>query len=199
MKQHLFCMVFLLLAACVFLPHALQSGVSPASPFSAAGFFFPSDAVPASAAGQNEKSARVVSPDAGQTHEQLLFPGLNADAVTAISVTADGRSFDFLCSGAHEVSVNGSRADSESFRTLIAQIAEITVTPAAPYPEGGQPFLHLAVSAGGTQYQASFFADGKSPLALVRSGSRGDWHRTEGWRVGTLMLTCEGARMEDML
>ena len=184
MKRHLFCAaLFLLAAACVCLPPGRQMKT-------------PAGSSAEDALLRREKSVRHALPDADETDELLLFPGLDADMVTAVSIAAEGRSFEFLRHGQHDVRVNGSRADSEIFRTLVSQIAAIPVTPAEPSPDGQQPLLHLTVSAGGKQYQAAFFADGAGPFARVRAGHSG-WHLTDGWRAGTLLLTCEGARIED--
>jgi len=180
LKRHLFSVAFLLLALAFLAAAAHRTAPVPSAEARPGTVRTNADALPPGGA-------------------PLLFPGLDAAAVTSVSITADGRSFEFLRRDAGSVSVNGSRADAEAFRTLIAQIAEITVAPAPSPPEGGQPLLHLTVTAGGAQYRASFFGGGSSPRALVRSDSHSGWHHTEGWRVGTLMLACEGARIEDML
>lgn len=184
MKRLYSCLALLLIAAavCAVLPSA-QRAAAPSA-----------DTAPSGGS-----HAQTALPSAASSGESLLFPGLNADAVTAISISAQERSFDFLCRDAGRVSVNGHSADSEIFRTLVAQIAEIPVTPASPAPDSSAPLLHLTITAGGAQYHASFFGQDGSPVALVRSGSHGSWHRTEGWRIGTLMLACEGARIEDIL
>lgn len=178
MKRHLFCVIFLLAAA-------------------AAGFSL--FAVPRHES-TPQKAARANAPDGLNMHEVLLFPGLDVRAVTAVSVSAPGRRFEFLCDPAHEVSVNGRKADGEIFRTLVDQIAEIPVSPAEPFASAGEPTLHLTVVSGGTQYQASFYA-GENSVALVRSGAHDapGYHQTAGWRIGTLMLTCEGTRIQDEL
>ena len=183
MKRHLFCVIFLLAAA-------------------AAGFCLFAAPRHERAQSAPQKAAQASEPDGRNIREVLLFPGLDVRAVTAVSVTAPDRRFEFLRKQPHEVSVNGRKADSEIFRTLVSQIAEISVSPADPFVSSDEPALHLTVVSGGTQYHASFFAGGSdSALALVRSGTHDapGYHQTAGWRIGTLMLTCEGTRIQDEL
>lgn len=146
-----------------------------------------------------QKNTRVQAPGVNAEYSSLLFPGLDGGAVTAVSVSSPDSSFEFLCKGRHQVSVNGSRADSEIFRTLVTQIAEITVSPGSPMPDGGELLLRLSVTAGGAQYDASFYSGGadSSRAYVVSGGSAPAWHQTAGWRVGTLMMTCEGTRIQD--
>lgn len=180
MKRYLFCVIFLLAAssACFcFLSVPRQTGQRKHA----------------------QKNVRASAPDVNMLHHTLLFPGLDAGAVTAVSVSAPDRRFEFLREQPHEVSVNGRKADSEIFCTLVSQIAEIPVSPAEPFVSSDEPALHLTVVSGGRQYQAAFYAASDGSLALVRSGA-GDapgYHQTAGWRVGTLMLTCEGTRIQD--
>lgn len=146
-----------------------------------------------------QKNVRGISPDENVEYSSLLFPELDSGAVTAISILSPDASFEFLCRGLGDVSVNGHEADSEVFLTLISQIAELSVAPAEPIPEGSTPLLRLSVTADGKQYDAAFYSGGKSAShAFIKSGgSTPAYHRTAGWRVGTLMMTCEGTRIQD--
>lgn len=182
MKRSVFAVFLLAAAALVCAPLLLRTPSAAKDP------------APLSA---KQNNARAQAP--GEDNESLLFPELDDSAVTAVSIKSPDSSFEFLCENKHDVSVNGRRADSEIFRTLVSQIAEIAVTPADPFPEGSELLLFLSVTAGGAQYNAAFFADGKDGAhAYIKSGgSAPNYHRTAGWRVGTLMMTCEGTRIQD--
>ena len=53
----------------------------------------------------------------------LLFPDLNAEAITAISIDTPESSFRFYADGNGRVSVNGRQADAEIYGTLVEQIS----------------------------------------------------------------------------
>ena len=55
-----------------------------------------------------QKTAQVPAPDG----LVLLFPDLDMNAITAISVFSPERSFQFYADGSGEVSVNGQKADA---------------------------------------------------------------------------------------
>ena len=145
-----------------------------------------------------KKDARAMTPGADEAIHSVLFPGLDADAVTSLSVRAADRSFQFQRENLHSVSVNGRHADIEIFDTLIDQIADIAIAPADPSMDSGEPILQLLIVAGGKQYQASFYA-GSGSSAFIKAGGHAapGYHQTAGWRVGTLMLACEGTRILD--
>ena len=63
-----------------------------------------------------------------------------------------------------------------------------------------QLLLTLVVLADGIQHTARFYDDGKQgEKALIVAGEADtpQYHRTGGWRVGTLVMTCEGTRIQD--
>lgn len=130
-----------------------------------------------------------------------LFPGLNESAITSITVAAPDRSFHFLCDNHSLVSVNGSQADSEIFLTLLEQIADLPVDESRAFlPEKQDLLLTLTVSSGPSQRVARFYADGKhGEIAHIVAGTAEapEYRTTGGWRVGALMMTCEGTRIQD--
>ncbi|MBQ4266218.1 MAG: hypothetical protein IJB85_11965 [Clostridia bacterium] len=132
-----------------------------------------------------------------------LFPTLDESAVSAITVVTSDRSFYFLCEDPQLVSVNGQHADAGVFRTLLEQIADLPVDPRSAFsPQAEQLLLTLTVSAGPAQHTARFYADGKSgETTRIVSGppDAPQYRQTSGWRVGTLMMTCEGTRILDAL
>lgn len=131
----------------------------------------------------------------------LLFPDLDESAITAISVHTPDRSFQFHADGLGDVSVNGQRADSEIYMTLVSQISELPVDVSTAFnPEGAQLLLTLTVFSGESQHTACFYEDSDTgEIARIVAGSADapEYRQTSGWRVGTLMITCEGTRIQN--
>lgn len=143
-----------------------------------------------------------VQPSATPARNGTLFPGLNEESVTAVTVAAPDRHFHFLCDEPNAVSVNGQQADSEAFLTLLEQIAEFPVdTRTAFSPDAQKLLLTLTVSSGTQQQIAHFYADGQAgekAHIVVGKGDSSQYLMTGGWRVGALMMTCEGTRIQDV-
>lgn len=161
-------------------------------------FFSAAQPAPVRPAPQN--AARSMPAGGRKNDQTLLFPGLDRNAITAITLASPDTRFEFLCSAPNGVSVNGSQADSEIFLTLIEQIAEMTASPAEAVPEGSELLLSLTIFSGASEHQAAFYSGGKDgSRAFVRTGAPDapKYHQTAGWRIGTLMLTCEGTRIQD--
>ena len=58
----------------------------------------------------------------------------------------------------------------------------------------------MVISSGSRQQTARFYEDGgKGEKAHIVLGSEDapEYRQTSGWRVGTLMMTCEGTRIQD--
>ena len=144
-----------------------------------------------------QKTARSAAPDG----ESLLFPALDPDAVTTLSVYTPDSSFSFSSDGEGSVSVNGWQADGEIYRTLLEQIAELPVQTISPFlSDGAQLLLSLTVRTGDTTYTAYFYEDGETgESARIVSGAPDSpvYRQTDGWRIGQLMMTCEGTRIQD--
>ncbi|MBQ6858153.1 MAG: hypothetical protein IJO02_01870 [Clostridia bacterium] len=139
--------------------------------------------------------ASIILPTAGS---ETLFPDLGA--VTSVIVSADSSRFDFLVDNRGAVSVNGKRADSEIFNTLIAQIAELPVHPQAAFSPKEPPVMTLTVRSGEREHVARFYEDdaaGEEAFILTGSSDAPRYRRTDGWRVGTMLMTCEGTRIQD--
>ena len=130
-----------------------------------------------------------------------LFPGLNEHAITSITVATPDRSFHFLCENPQLVSVNGRQADSEVFSTLLEQISELPVEHYNSFnPQAQNLILTLVISTGQEKQTARFYEDGRQgEKAHIVLGSEDapEYRQTGGWRVGALMLTCEGTRIQD--
>lgn len=131
----------------------------------------------------------------------LLFPDLNAKTITAITVHTPERSFQFAIGDSNCVSVNGQQADGEIYMTLVGQIAALPVSSTERFGAGDNKLLlTLTVSDGDGQHTASFYEDGGAcETARVIAGPENAprYVQTDGWRVGTLMMTCEGTRVQD--
>lgn len=131
----------------------------------------------------------------------LLFPDLNAEAITAISIDTPESSFRFYTDGNGGVSVNGRQADAEIYGTLVDQISGLPVDVSAAFSAGSTKLLlTLTVYTGSERHTARFYEDGGTgEFARVIAGTKGEpeYGQTCGWRVGTLMMTCEGTRIQD--
>lgn len=131
----------------------------------------------------------------------LLFPALEPDDVSVLSVTTQEGKFEFLCQDAHTVSLNGRKADKEIFSTLLSQIAELPVDTLAPFTPADKPIMTLSIRLrDGAQHTARFYGDGASgrKARIAATGhSAPTYHTTDAWRMGTLLLTCEGTRIQD--
>ena len=151
-----------------------------------------------------QQSEGLVQADGGDDvsdGHSLLFPGLNAEAITAISIDTPESSFRFYADGNGGVSVNGRQADAEIYGTLVDQISGLPVDVSAAFSAGSTKLLlTLTVCADGEQHTARFYeGEGTSEVARIVAGSEDapEYGQTGGWRVGTLMMTCEGTRIQD--
>ena len=158
-------------------------------------------AVPEPAAQQSAASVEETAQAAAADDQIPLFPTLNAEAITAISIDTPERSFQFYADGSGEVSVNGQMADREIYLTLVSQISELPVVLSGAFmPDSAQLLLTLTVCEDGLQHTACFYEDGGTgEIARVVAGPADapEYGQTSGWRVGTLMMTCEGTRIQD--
>ena len=169
-------------------------------------FFCPGDIGARTAPGQaavqqHAEAAQSTAHALARDDPALLFPDLDMNAITAISVHSPERSFQFYADGRGGVSVNGQQADAEIYLTLVSQISELPVAHTDAFvPDSVQWLLTLTVCADGEQHTARFYeGEGTSEVARIVAGSEDapEYGQTGGWRVGTLMMTCEGTRIQD--
>ena len=150
---------------------------------------------------QHAEAAQSTAHALARDDPALLFPDLDMNAITAISVHSPERSFQFYADGRGGVSVNGQQADAEIYLTLVDQISELPIHQTDAFiPDGVQWLLTLTVCADGEQHTARFYeGEGTSEVARIVAGSEDapEYGQTGGWRVGTLMMTCEGTRIQD--
>ena len=150
---------------------------------------------------QHAEAAQSTAHALARDDPALLFPDLDMNAITAISVHSPERSFQFYADGRGGVSVNGQQADAEIYLTLVSQISELPVAHTDAFiPDSMQWLLTLTVCAGSEQHTARFYEDdGTGEVARIVSGAEDapEYSQTGGWRVGTLMMTCEGTRIQD--
>ena len=145
-------------------------------------------------------AAQETAQQAGYGSHPLLFPALNASRITAITVSTPERSFRFDAEGG-EVSVNGRQADAEIYETLVNQIAALPVDRIGAFtPDSAQLLLVITVCADGAEQTARFYEDGgtgETAWIIAGTADAPAYAKTSGWRVGTLMMTCEGTRIQD--
>ena len=150
---------------------------------------------------QSAEAEQAAAQADAQDEQLLLFPSLNAAAITAISVGTPDRSFQFDVDDSGAVSVNGQQADFEIYMTLVDQISEMPIVVTGAFAaDSTQLLLELTVCADEEEHTACFYEDGGSgETAWVVAGTADapEYGQTSGWRVGTLMMTCEGTRIQD--
>ncbi|MBQ8617758.1 MAG: hypothetical protein IJ418_09660 [Clostridia bacterium] len=146
-----------------------------------------------------------VSPAAQDAAAEIaipLFPDLSGMTVTALTVSTPDRSFQFRMDQSGMVSVNGQQADGEIFSTLLEQIRELPVERYDSFsPQQQNLILTLVISAGPQKHTARFYEDGgagEKTHIVLDTGDLTEYRQTSGWRVGTLMMTCEGTRILDI-
>ena len=126
------------------------------------------------------------------TSRSSLFPGMAAEDIAALSVTTQN---------GETVSVNGRKADEEVFATLLAQIASLPVCPIMPFTPSAEPVMTLSIHMrDGARHTAFFYAGsdaGRSTHISSSSQSIPAFHATDTWRIGTMLLACEGTRIQD--
>ena len=130
-----------------------------------------------------------------------LFPDLAASHITALCVSTPERSFQFRTGTHGAVSVNGRRADSDIFSVLLNQITGLPVERRSAFsPRAQDLLLTLVISTDSSVHTARFYESGKGKTAHIVLGPDDDpqYCQTNGWRVGTLMMTCEGTRIQDI-
>lgn len=130
--------------------------------------------------------------------ERLLFPELTDSDISEIHIRAgDDCAFDFSLRG--ELSVNGQKADGEVFSTLLDQLTADCFVPCEDFEPHGEPLLTVTVSTDTQDFSARFYQDSEDgKYAYVVAGAdEARCLKTDAWRVGTLLLTCEGTRIFD--
>ena len=127
-----------------------------------------------------------------------LFASVEQADVSALLVRSEDRSFDFLC-GDGGVSVNGQRADTEGFFTLLDQILSLPVVPCEPFAPEGEALLTLLLTADGCEQAARFYRTESRGIARVVSDAPGEslYGQVKSWRIGTLLMACDGTRIQD--
>lgn len=131
---------------------------------------------------------------------QALFPGLVPACVTSVCISTPQTAFDLRRESHGRVSVNGQQADSGVFLTLLEQLDAMAYTPASAFSPSGAPLLTLRVYTQGKEHAAAFYADegtGEFARVIYMPDTEPAFGRIEGWRIGTLMLACEGTRIQD--
>lgn len=144
--------------------------------------------------------AAAVAAQKTDTPTQALFPEFRCTDVTAVSLITPQADFDLQRGKNSLVSVNGQHGDREVFDTLLDQIAGIPFTPTQAFTTSDSPLLTLIIKLGDTEYSACFYNDGSTgKYARIVSSPESTplYGLTDGWRIGTLLLTCEGMRIQD--
>lgn len=133
---------------------------------------------------------------------QALFPDMEDACISSVTVSTPERQFEFHCWDDRGISVNGQKADGEIFLTLLDQVKDSTFTPRDAFTPQDSPLLTLSINTEGESYSAAFYADASSSISaniITGPTDTPQYLTTEAWRVGTLLLLCEGTRIQDAM
>ena len=158
------------------------------------------DAVQAAPQAQSS-AARGPSTIADEAEAYALFSQLEACSVTRLCVDTPESQYAFRCTDKARISVNGQQADRDVFMTLLDQILTMPVVTIAPFVPADEATVTLTLYVDDAQYTAAFYreADEESPTMSIISGDADApcYQRTDRWRLGTMLLACEGTRIQD--
>ena len=130
-----------------------------------------------------------------------LFAQLTASSVTRLCVATPESQYAFRCTDKARISVNGQQADRDVFMTLLDQILTLPVVTVEPFAPADEATATLTLYVDDAQYTAAFYreADEESPTVSIisRSADGPCYQRTDRWRLGTMLLACEGTRIQD--
>ena len=145
----------------------------------------------------SDSSGKSSCPAADASSAAGLFEPTATD-ITGIRIHAnDDCEFDFSVRG--ELSVNGQKADEEVFSTLVDQLTADSFTLCDDFEPQNDALLTVTVYTDTQDFSASFYQEqGDDKYAYVVAGADNErFLKTDAWRVGTLLLTCEGTRIFD--
>ena len=162
-------------------------------------------ALPRPADGTANEQSAVASPSpqsiAADPQAGRLFENIDVESVTELSVQTSQTTYTFHCFEPLRVSVNGQKADGEVFHTLVDNILSMPVVTISPFTPASAATLTLILSANGTCYTVLFYRDEdpENPYVNIIADQSGTthYHKTDSWQLGTLLLTCEGTRIQD--
>lgn len=128
-----------------------------------------------------------------------LFPDIDQSSVTSVTISAEDTSYEFLRDEPDEVSVNGQKADSEAFDTLLCQIVTLPVSVTKTFSISERPLLTVTIVCGETTHSAGFYRGSSEDTTWILCGTQEAplYRKASAWRVGTMLLTCEGTRIQD--
>lgn len=133
-----------------------------------------------------------------QTATTPLFPCVDRCAALDMSIRASDRAFDFRQTADGAI-VNGNAADNEILSTLIEQVTQMPITPRGAFSTAEAPLMTITVVCGGAEHTARFYRSQQEEDAnVLYTRQQAQYYGiTDAWRVGTLLLTCDGTRIFD--
>ncbi len=134
--------------------------------------------------------------DAGEVG---LFEGITLSGITRLCVRTSGRTYTFVCTGGQAVCLDGGKADEEIFATLLEEIREQEYEKTPAFTPQTRPVAVVELQEGAATYEASFYSEGDRECSevIVQGNGKLRYLQTESWRIGTMLLTCEGAWSTD--
>ena len=112
---------------------------------------------------------------------------------TSLCVTAEGRSFRYAKSGSL-LTVNGAAADEEAVDTLLRHLSSALSGDTAAFTPEEAPIMTVDFTAGDESGEISFYPDEADRSRVYVVSAKDGASVTEAWRVGTILLACEGSR-----
>lgn len=151
-------------------------------------------------AGQPLQGAEAARENMSVQEVPPLFSSLDAQTVSDVTIATPERTFRFAQSDG-VVSVNGQKADAEIFMTLLTQIATLPVAERTAFLAQNDPFLTLTVDTNVDRLFVGFYRDDPeqayADVICMEEGEPPRYGVTKAWRVGKLVLTCDGTRILD--
>ena len=89
--------------------------------------------------------------------------------------------------------------NNEIFSTLMEQILTLPVMACDPFSPEGDAVLTLILTANGADWTASFYQTESQEMARVIScvQEKTLYGQVKSWRIGTLLMACDGTRIQD--
>ena len=131
---------------------------------------------------------------------QTLFPDLSDEDITDIRISAANNcEFSFNINEKKGLSVNGQKADKEIFSTLVDQILAPSFIRIDAFSPEKDPIMTLTIYTSEQNFNACFYSgdDNQKYTYVITDEEKNRYLKTDAWRIGTLLLTCEGTRIFD--
>ena len=122
--------------------------------------------------------------------------GVSYETISSLSITFRGRGFSFDCRNG----LTDEDADSEVFTTLLTQIFNMKGNRREAFLPVTDPIMTVEIQdIKGSYLMKCYENENQDDMAdvICISAKNRFYYTTEAWRVGTILLACEGTRILD--